>query len=125
MKKIDKYKNKIHKQYIMKQHAIYFSQNDINPIYKYVKENIDDPLIFFKEKDLDYAIELIKYLYPTKCNNINIERKEYVKLTLENFPHIGKNMFNKKSYVSHNNEKYFLQITNGVLTEFYFIVTLS
>lgn len=111
----------------MKSKAIFFSQNNnINPIYNYVKENVDNtPMIFFKEKDLDYGIEIIKFLYPTKANNINVKRLEYVTLTPNNFPFITKNTYKKNSYVKHNDIKYFLQITNGILTEFYFTVTIN
>lgn len=109
-------------------HAVKFTQNNLNNIiYDYIKENINAPLIFFKIKDLNYALEIIKFMYPYKSNDIIIEEKEYVKICLDTFPYLTNNNHKKNSYVKHNNLDYFLQSDNSnfVLCEKYYIIIVK
>lgn len=102
--------------------------NNNNEIYDYIKENINEmPLVFFKQKDYDYALEIIKFLYPNKINDINIQKQQYVRINIYNFPYLTKNNYKNKSYVTFDNDKYFLQISNlnSILTENYFIITIK
>ncbi len=112
----------------MKHVELKFTQNNNNLLYEYIKENINKtPLIFFKNNDVTYAIEIIKYLLPYKSANIIVDKKEYVKICLDNFPYLTKNEFKKKFYVNHTDQNYFLQSDNSnfVLTENYFTITLN
>ncbi len=99
-----------------------------NLLYNYILQNCTKtPLIFFKDKDVEYSIEVIKFLYPQKIYDLIIEKHEYVKIHIDAFPYLKKNNFSKISYVDPKNDKYFLQLNNSelLLTEKYFIVTLN
>jgi hypothetical protein len=104
------------------------NNNENNNIFNYIKENINvAPLVFFKKKEFDYALEIVKFLYPNKINDIVVNYLEYVRISIENFPYLTKNNYKKKSYVNFDNNKYFLQINNpkSILTENYFTITIK